>query len=248
MTDTDIAAHALAFRSHLTPILTSNVETVISNSSEKLDQAYARLTCLQAWRSSILESSLPVSSLGFYSEAQNDGLTSIALVTTGLWRPALKSLRSVIENILHCLYYMDHPIEYRHWESGIHRPTFQKLFEYFESHPDLSKLPASLQAVGSLKSHYSHLSNAVHSSAKDLRMTDDLNPSNLWKTSSSSIGKWAATQKNVLRDVNLLMLPLFSSSLQGAAHKGLRESLCIVFPVSKDTVIKTELGVRLVRS
>lgn len=248
MIDADTAAHALAFRNGLAQILTSNVESVINKSSEKLDEAYARLTTLQAWRSSILESTLQESSLGFYSEAQNDGLTSIALVASGLWRPALKSLRSLIENILHCLYYMDHPIEYRHWESGIHRPTFQKLFEYFESHPDLSKLSPNLQAVGSLKSHYSHLSNAVHSSAKDLRMTDDLNPANLWKTSSSSIGKWAATQKNVLRDINLLILPLFSNSLQGAAHKSLRESLCQVFPVSKDNIIKTGLGVRLIRT
>lgn len=248
MIDPEVAAHALAFRSDLANKLSSNIQTVVGHSANKLDEAYARLTCLQAWRSCVLEASLPKSSLGFYSEAQNDGLTSLALVAGGLWRSSLKSLRSLIENILHCFYYKDHPIEYRQWDAGKYRPTFQKLFEYFENHPDIIKIPAALQPLPSLKASYSQLSNSVHSSARELRMTDDLNQANLWKTSSASVGQWHSAQKNVLRDINLMMLIILKDSVQGAANKALRESLCSVIPASKDAIIKSELGVRLVRS
>jgi hypothetical protein len=78
-------------------------------------------------------------------------------------------------------------------------------------------------------------------------MTDDLNQSNLSKVSAAVVGRWSTIQRGVIRDTSLLMLALFRTRLQGAANKGLREALATVIPSSKDSQIRTELKVRIVR-
>lgn len=245
--DAEISAHALSFRASLNEKISGNLDAIIASSSAKLDEAYARLTTLQAWRNFVLEEHTSPAAVGFYSEAQNDGLTSSVLIMAGLWRPAMKSLRSLIENILHCLYFNDHPVEYRLWDSGKFRPSFKELFDYFLAHPDVSNLPAQLNGALELKLHYKHLSNVVHASAREFRMTSEIETLKLWKTTADGVGKWASTHKNVLRDVNLLLLSLFSSRVQGASNKGLRESLAIVIPASRDSAVKTNLGVKIIR-
>lgn len=247
MADAEISANAKAFRSGVGTMLASNLGAISDHGTVKLDEAYGRLTTLQAWRSFILEEKMSTEALGFYSESQNDGLTSSVLMSVGLWRPAMKSLRSLIENMLHCLYFNDHPIEYRLWDEGKFRPTFRELFDYFLSHPDISSLPENLKGAGELKAHYKHLSNVVHASAREFRMTNELESLKLWNTSADGIGKWATTHKKVLRDINLLLLALFSQYLHGAAHKGLRETLSIVIPVARDTEIKATHSVKLIR-
>lgn len=248
MIDAEIAANAKAFKDSIQPKISSNIKVIIKANSNALDEAYERLTTLQAWRTYVFESRLSKGTLGFYSEAQNDGLTSLLLVVSGLWRPSLKSLRSLIENMIHCLYYMDHPVEYRQWESGKNRPTFQKLFEYLETHPDVVTLPAALSScVSDLKKSYSHLSNVVHSSSKELRMTDDINQTNLWKVTTASTGQWATVYKGVLRDLNLLMVLLLKSDLQGAANQQLRKSISVAIPSKKDAAIKLHVNVRVLR-
>jgi hypothetical protein len=245
--DAEINANAKAFRTGLSPKLDANLGTITGHSAAKLDDAYARLTTLQAWRVFVLEERLTPEAIGFFSEAQNDGLMSSALMSVGMWRPAMKSLRSLIENILHCLYYNDHPVEYRLWEAGKLRPTFKDLFDYFLAHPDVSNLPDNLQGIGELKNHYKHLSNVVHASAKEFRMTNEIETLKLWNTTADGAGKWAATHKNVLRDVNLLILSLFAAYLKGAAHKGLREALSLGIPAARDGAIKSSHGVTVVR-
>lgn len=247
MPDAEINANAEAFRSGLGPKLTSNLTAITALGAVKLDEAYGRLTSLQAWRAFVLDEHLSAAALGFYSEAQNDGLTSSVLISIGMWRPAMKSLRSLIENLLHCLYFNDHPVEYRLWDEGKLRLTFKDLFDYFSSHPDISSLPENLQGVGELKSHYKHLSNVVHASAREFRMTNEMETLKLWNTTSDGIGKWATSHKNVLRSANLLVLSLFAKHLQGAAHKGVREALSLVIPASRDAAIKASLGVTIVR-
>lgn len=174
-------------------------------------------------------------------------MTSSALVSIGMWRPAMKSLRSVIENIVQFLFFMDHPVEYRLWDEGKYRPSFKDLFEYLISHPDVSQVPDSLRTPLILKSHYSHLSNIVHSSSREFRMTNEIEQSNLWKTNVDGVGKWASTQKNVMRDINLLLVSIFQSELKGASNKGLREALSLTIPASKDALIKSSLGIKLLR-
>lgn len=246
--DAEIETNAAQFRGALGAKLTENLATVMGGNSAKLDEAYARLTTLQAWRSFVLGEKISSAALGFYSEAQNDGPTSSVLISAGMWRPAMKSLRSLIENTIQCLFFMDHPIEYRLWDEGKYRPAFKELFDYLATHPDICNLPESLKAPVLLKSHYSHLSNVVHASAREFRMTSEIEKSNLWKTTADGVGKWAATQKNVLREINLLMLSIFKDDLQGAANTGLREALSQVIPAAKDASVKSSLGVKIVRS
>lgn len=246
--DAEIQLHAKNFHASLAKKISDNVEAIAARQDAKLHNCYARLTTLQAWRSYVLDEHVSSDAMGFFSEAQNDGLTSSVLVASGLWRPAMKSLRSMIENILQCFYYMDHPVEYKQWEAGEFRPTFKYLFDYFTGHPDIKKLPASLQSTKELKSHYSYLSNVVHSSAKEFRMTNDIDRSALWKTTDDGIGKWHNTQKNVLRDINLLMLSLFAEHLKGARNKGLREALGITVPAARDAAIKASLAVKITRA
>jgi hypothetical protein len=245
--DAEIAANAAAFRNSLSAKLSDNVTAVLAVGEAKIDLAYARLTTLQAWRSYVLETQLSANAIGFFSEAQNDGLTSVAQVTSGLWRPSLNALRSLLENVLHCFYYADHPVEYRLWEKGDYKPPFQKLFDYFEKHPDLATIPTGLAVIPELRKHYSELSEAVHSSAKKSRMTDDLNQTQIWKTSAADIGKWSTLQKNLLRDVNLMMIALFREQLVGAKVKGLREALALAVPQGKDVLIRGSFGVRILR-
>lgn len=104
MPDAEIKANATKFREALGAKLDANLGAVMGSGAAKLDDAYARLTTLQAWRSFVLEERVSVGALGFFSEAQNDGLTSSVLISVGMWRPAMKSLRSLIENAIQCLF------------------------------------------------------------------------------------------------------------------------------------------------
>jgi hypothetical protein len=247
MLDAEIIAYAEKFRAGLGGKLNENIVVITDSSASKIDDAYARLTTLQAWRSFVLDEHIAAEALGFYSEAQNDGLTSSVLISVGMWRSAMKSLRSLIENIVHCLYFKDHPIEFRQWDEGKFRISFRELFDYFISHPDIVKFPDGLKGVHELKKQYGQLSNVVHSSAKQFRMTDEVETSKLWNTTSEGVAKWSSMQKNVLRDTNHLLLALFSNKVQGAANKGLREALSLAIPSSRDAAVKTNLGVTIVR-
>lgn len=245
--DQEVASNAEKFRQSVAGAITSNIDEIVGRDSALLDEAYARLTTLQSWRSFVLDEHISDEALGFFAEAQNDGITSSILITSGLWRSSLKSLRSLIENLIQSVYFMDHPVEYRRWAEGKLRPTFSELFKYLSEHPDICELPASLNPVADLKAHYSHLSNVVHSSSLEFRMTDDVEELVLWKTSAADIGKWSTTHKRVLRTANSVYLALFSVHLQGAANKGLRESLALVLPASQDDQVKAQMSVNIPR-
>ncbi|NOD45901.1 hypothetical protein GS624_01100 [Ruegeria sp. HKCCD5849] len=245
--DQEVAANAEKFRQSVSGAITSNIDEIVKRDGKLLDEAYARLTTLQSWRSFVLDQRISKEALGFFAEAQNDGITSSILITSGLWRSSLKSLRSLIENLVQSAYFMDHPVEYRRWHDGKLRPTFADLFKYLAEHPDICNLPEALNPVADLKAHYRHLSNVVHSSSLEFRMTDDVDELVLWKTSAADIGNWSTTHKRVLRSANQLYLALFSIHLQGAANKGLRESLAIVLPSSQDELIKSKMSVNILR-
>lgn len=245
--DHEVASNAEAFRQNFPAAIARNIQEIVARDSGLLDDAYSRLTTLQSWRSFVLDQHVSKEALGFFAEAQNDGITSSILITSGLWRSSLKSLRSLIENLIQSAYFMDHPVEYRRWSEGKFRPTFSELFKYLSEHPDICKLPESLNPVADLKAHYRHLSNVVHSSSLEFRMTDDVDELVLWKTSAGDVGRWSTTHKRVLRAANLLYLALFSERLQGAANKGLRESLAVVLPAALDEQVKQIMSVNIPR-
>src|SRR5204862_7086402 len=129
--------------------------------------SYSRIASMNAWRSDMLETIVSASSLEFFAEALNDVLISHVFARFGSWRSALMSLRSCIENTCYCLYYKDHPVELRLWESGKHRPPFAEIHGYLASHPDIEPLGSSpVTGLANLKSEYGTLSRAVHASAK----------------------------------------------------------------------------------
>jgi hypothetical protein len=248
MNDPEIAKNASDFRRDLPTSLASNIAEILKKNSAKIDESYARLTCLQAIRIHLLNGTASDGAIGFFYEAQGDGLTSQVLALSGSSRSALKSLRSLIENIVRSVYYADHAIEYRLWEDGKHRPTFKSFFDYLESHPDIRNSSPSLNPCSSLHANWKKLSQAVHASAKEERMTSTAEKITIWKTNQKSVGDWSSFQKNIMKDVCLLYIILFHKKMQGAALKPVKESLSISIPKTLDAKIFSEFSVRLPRS
>lgn len=220
-----------------------------SGTSKIKEESYRRLTSLQAWRTYVLEPSLNEEPLAFFLEAQNDALVSHVNAFMGASRVALQSLRSVIENVLYMIYYMDHPVELRMWAEGKHRMQFSKLAEYVNMHPDFfrDKTQKSISGIELLRAEYAQLSAAVHGSSKSFRMTDEGNMPALWNSSKTRLNQWRTREKNTLLAVNLVLLNLFRARLQGTAAPQLRSSLAFSIPKTMDGRLKKHFGVKLKR-
>lgn len=248
MSDSEIQANAESFRSGLIDVIRGNFDLISSSDAGKLDAAYARLTCLQAIRSYIIQDTVSEGALGFYTEMQSDALTSQVLIMTGASRSALKSLRSVIENFIRSIYYTDHPIEYRQWEIGKHRPTFKSFFDYFETHPDLVDRSSGILNLSILHATWKELSQAVHASAKTERMSDSNNKISIWTTTRGAVGKWASLQSSIIKYICLTYALIYHEKLAGASLKPLRESIAIAIPTNLDAKLKTNLSIKIPRS
>ena len=215
---------------------------VVANSHFK--DSYARITSIQAWRTSVLFKALLPDVEAFFFEAQNDLLVSHCLARCGSFRQALKALRSTIENTYAALYFMDHPVELRRWAAGSYRITFADLTAYFENHPDVSSPTAA--GVALLRGEYATLSKAVHGSAKAFRMTTDLVAVRLWSADVPSVGKWATREKAVIQGLNLLLAHLFCDKLTGTQNRNLRETMGFVLTAAQRTVLRTKLNVKVI--
>jgi hypothetical protein len=244
MTEPEISTNAEAFRTKIASLAQSNLKGSVA-SANKLDEAYARLTTIQAWKEFVADELIPVGPRGFFVEAQNDAILSNVLVSLGLWRSALKSLRSLTENVVQCVYYKDHPVEYELWENEKHRMTFKSLFDYLEAHPNFQGLPDKLLVVRDIKNQYSRLSKAVHSSIKPFRMTSETGEISLGSVTKATIGKWSKEQKVAIQNVNLLLLVIFRDSLQGSTRTGLRRSLRLAIPLALHKSIRDALAVTI---
>jgi hypothetical protein len=207
--------------------------------------SYRRLTSLQAWRSSLLQGHLPGDSLAFFLEAQNDALVSHTLAQVGSWRSALQALRSCLENVVVCLYYKDHPVELQLWHKGRHRLGFAAALEYFQAHPILDKLPQSLTGIDALSKEYAVLSRAVHASATSFRMTADATGTLLWSSASASVGAWATREIHAVSSVNMLLVALYRTELEGARLPGLRQAISLAIPSSRHGALRSTLKVAL---
>jgi len=205
--------------------------------------SYRRIVSLQAWRL-FLESRISDASLRFFLEAQNDALTSHVFANLGSWRSALKALRSCIENVMFCLFYKDHPVEFRLWETGQHKPPISDFMNYLEQHPDRVKVP-TVDPMPHIHTEYSTLSKAVHASAKGFRMTNDVKTTLLWSDSVPSLNQWQTREIAVLTNLNLLLVSHFRNGLTGAGAASLREAVGLAIAVNRYPDIKAHLSVTL---
>jgi hypothetical protein len=209
--------------------------------------SYRRIVSLQAWRTTLLDMRLSTDSLAFFLEAQNDALTSHVLARLGSWRTALKALRGCIENVLACLYYMDHPVELSLWQKHRHRLGFGEYIAYFRAHPAVERLPENVTGLAELTKEFATLSAAVHGSASSFRMTADGRIPRLWTEHAAQLGAWLTRESRSLLAVNLILLTMFRGELEGAKLSNLRKAISLGVPEQRHRDIRQHLGVRLFR-
>lgn len=181
----------------------------------------------------------------FFLEAQNDGLTSLILAELGVWRASLQALRSLIENTLNGLYFIDHPVELLRWENGTYKTTFSDLQKYFSSHPVLQGQSPSLDGNTLLTAEYATLSKAVHGSARTMRMSAD-GAVNLANSELARLSSWNTRFTKSLRGALLLIVALNASKLTGGQNLGTRATLFLCLTGSQKTALKTKLKITLV--
>lgn len=207
--------------------------------------SYRRLSCLHTIKNEIIVPNYTSESAAFFFEAHNDALVSHVAASFGAWRSALHALRSCIENVLCSIYYTDHPIELRLWTDGKFRIGFTALLEYLRSHPTLSKIDPGLSGLDRLRAEYSVLSQAVHGSAANFRMTDSASSILLWSTDRAKLGMWSTREKRVFEALSLLMVCLHSDALQGARLNALRSMLYFTIRPARRTALQTSLHVSI---
>lgn len=208
-------------------------------------ESYSRIASIQAWRTSIIESTLDADSAAFFFEAQNDLLVSHCLAHLGSFRQSLKALRSAIENILFTIYYKDHSVELRRWKDGEHKLGFTELIAYVSSHPLMKGISDDSNGVAKIKEEYSTLSKAVHASAKRFRMTNESVENRLWINDVTELSCWATRENAVIKALNLLLLHCFADKLKGAAHPNLRQLIGLVIPKKRHIQIRSDLQINL---
>ena len=219
----------------------------LTSANTRFSESYLRLVSLQAWRETLLADELQHDAFLFFLEAQNDGMISHVQASIGSWRVALKTLRSLIENTLLTLYYKDHPVELERWKSGTFRIGVSECFAYFEKHPVLCDIPAGTSGLELLRTQYKKLSEAVHASSEDFRMTAEGTAVCLWQVDDAHESVWHSYERRVLQGVNLLLLAFFRDQLHGGAFAHLREAVSFAIPSEKDNQLHSVIGVRLRR-
>jgi|SRR3984957_18813375 len=236
--ETNFGAFDVDWRRHL-----AETSSALSKQRPKFLESYRRIVSMQAWRA-FLETRISEASLSFFLEAQNDALTSHVFANLGSWRSALKALRSSIENVMFCLFYKDHPVEFALWEMGQHKPPIAEFISYLERHPHRVRVPA-VDPLPHIQAEYSTLSKAVHASARNFRMTKDIKTTLLWSDAVPSLGQWQTREAAVLTNLNLLLLAHFRAELSGGSAGPLREAVSLAIPPTSYSNIKTHLGVAL---
>ena len=192
--------------------------------------AYSRVVSLQAWRTRFFELQYrdsPVISL--FLEAQNDALLSVVLAHMAMWRPALQSLRSCVENVLNTCYYVDHPVEFRRWQNGSHRIGFSALVDYLSRHPDIVAYGGQQDILARIRSEYATLSKAVHASARSFHMTQG-GSITITHNDGADYSKWNTRHSAALLWLNFILLVLNSGTLEGPQRADLRQSISLAIP------------------
>lgn len=201
--------------------------------------SYSRLSALSALKNDVIIPNINGDAASFIIEAHNDALISHVLAGTGAWRASLKSLRSVIENTLACVYYADHPIEYRLWLAGVFRTSASGLFDYFSTHPDLADSTTQQTGLDQLRTEYGTLSRAVHGSSANFRMTDAASEVLLWSDDKKRLGKWSTREGKTIGALSCLLCFLFRKHLIGTQRANVRNMLKYALSASQQKNLKT---------
>lgn len=215
------------------------------HNSEKMLLSYRRIAAFQGLKVDLLAPNYSSASMGFFHEAHNDTLVSHISASLGAWRLALQSLRSFIENSLCAIYFGDHAIEFRNWERGKFKIGFTELIKYFEAHPDLVDVAPTIDGLSYIREEYKTLSIAVHASAKNFRMTDDVSQVLLWNTAKQNLNKWSTRERQCVIGVALLLISLFRNELAGTQKPGLRTALSFVFGPKLRAKLKSEYKITI---
>lgn len=224
----------------------STVQTTLATSEVMYLTSYKRLTSLNAWRELLLRNIISPESYGFFCEAQNDAVSSHVLARLGSWRAASQCLRSCIENVFFCEYYKDHAIELRLWSQGQHRLGFSEMVNYFQKHPDMDNVDSRLSGLDRIQREYTVLSRAVHASTTNFRMTVPDGQTNLWTSDTSKLGAWNTRERQTLTGLNLFLIVLHRTALQGTTLPGLRQAIALIINSSAlRHLIQVNLGVNL---
>jgi len=208
-------------------------------------ESYKRIVSLQAWRECLLQNTISSDSLAFFVEAQNDALVSHVLAQHGMWRSALQSLRSMIENVGFCLYYMDHRVELLLWNQGKYNPTISFFFKYLEDHPSVKDVAEKICSVQILKAEWEVLSRAVHGSSKSFRMTLSGELPTIFSAGKANLGAWDTRETNGIFGINLLLMCIFREHLNGTKMSNLRKAISLTVEKPKHKSIKEKINIHL---
>ena len=213
--------------------------------SEGFRDSYRRVVSLQAWRALFFEQKYPDSPvISVFLEAQNDALLSVVLSHMAMWRPALQSLRSCVENVLNTCYYVDHPIEFRRWENGNYRIGFSELIQYFSRHPNIISYGGQQNILAHIRSEYATLSQAVHASARSFHMTQG-GSITITHNDDAEYSKWNTRHSAALQWLNFILLVLNAGVLEGPQNLDLRKSVSLAIPSGYHEAIVEHLNVHL---
>ena len=217
------------------------------NFEEYLFYNYLRQTSLEVWRSYILDTELDQGSHSFFVEAQNDCLLSHFFAWIGSWRPSLIGLRSAMENIFHSLYFKDHQVELKKWESGSFKISMNELINYIKDHPDIKDYPSTLNCSSEISKEYDKLSKAVHASAVSFRMTDfQTNFPSLMYQDSIHYNQWQSREKSFFKIINMILILFYKEHLQGSKLPELRQILYYCLPSHFYDPLLSHLNIRII--
>ena len=222
--DNNAASFAERFPAEIAEACASGLDNV-----DGFRASYRRLISLQAWRDRYFERDHSNSVSSLFLEAQNDALLSMVLAHLAMWRPALQSLRSCLENVLNTCYYADHPVELLLWEKAEHRITFTDLAAYFSRHPNTTAHQGLFDVLTHIRSEYSVLSKGVHASARSFHMTKG-GAIRITHSNNVEYNQWNTRHTSTLMWLNLLLLDLHSDILVGSQNIDLRKSISLAIP------------------
>jgi hypothetical protein len=223
------------------------VREELSKRKGEFAASYEQLASIGAW-AGLLEGEMSKESFAFFREAQNDALVSHVMARCGSWRVAHKALRSMMENVVLCVFYKDHPVELSMWNDGRHRLGFRDALDYLSNHPLLHGMKEVDTGIADLRKQYGVASRAVHASATSFRMTTVDDSTNLWTADKARLGQWRTAESDTLAAINTVLIGLFRARLSGTSRRGERKVIALAIPKSRHSRIKSLFSVSLYSS